>query len=868
MLIRRIFCISVVLAIFLFSMVPAANPAGVSEWNEDGVAVCTAQGDQTRIRIVSDGAGGSIMVWIDKRSGPEHIYAQRLSASGKTLWGSDGVAVCTWKGDKYELTVEPDGMGGVIVAWSDAHLETTHYDIFAQRVDSNGNAMWSDQGTVVCKSNGRQYDPQVAADGYGGATIAWADERNTGSDIYAQHIDPAGLITWAVDGINICSAIGAQHEPAIVSDGAHGAIISWIDGRDGGDTYAQRLDMDGNLLWNPSGIAVCTTSGKQAELNMIEHDGGAIIAFTVENSINPDRILAQLINASGDVQWDSRGELMCVTEIGLSLADMVSDGQGGALICWLELLDYNDTWEKVIHMQRVDFLGDVMWGINGVGVDIATMSYDVGIADDGSGGAYVTWGDLDIGRVFAQHVDKVGSVLWFHSERVCGLESSQKSPQIVSDDAGGAIFAWEDKRSGTSLDVYAQSTDALKPQGPVWYLAEGCTAGGMDTWVLVQNPTESPVDIALDFQTDRGLVSGPRGTIPPLSRTSYYVGTYVTSYDVSTMVSAGPGFVVCERAMYGNNQAWAHDSIGVTEPARTWYLAEGCTAGGMQTWILVQNPGDAPVDVALDFQTGGGLVPGPRESLPANSRRSYDVGRYVTTYDVSTKVTASGDVVCERAMYGNNWTWAHDSIGATAPDMGWVMAEGCTGGGMQTWILVQNPGSATANIEMYFLTDAEVLAGPVESIPPGSRRSYNVGQYVSSYNVSTAVFCNSGEVICERAMYDSNWTWGHDSIGSRYSKSVWFLPEGCTDGGMDTYILVMNMSDQNTEMRMFFLTDKGITGGPSEVLPPFSRRTYYAGDYVTSFQVSTVVVADSPSIICERAMYGNGGAWAHCSIGY
>ncbi|MBU4489203.1 MAG: hypothetical protein KKE79_01035, partial [Actinobacteria bacterium] len=45
----------------------------------------------------------------------------------------------------------------------------------------------------------------------------------------------------------------------------------------------------------------------------------------------------------------------------------------------------------------------------------------------------------------------------------------------------------------------------------------------------------------------------------------------------------------------------AHDSIGVTEPNKTWYLAEGSTAGGFETWVLVQNPGTETATVDLTF---------------------------------------------------------------------------------------------------------------------------------------------------------------------------------------------------------------------------------------------------------------------------
>ena len=99
------------------------------------------------------------------------------------------------------------------------------------------------------------------------------------------------------------------------------------------------------------------------------------------------------------------------------------------------------------------------------------------------------------------------------------------------------------------------------------------------------------------------------------------------------------------------------------EPA-IWYLAEGCTQGGMETWVLVQNPGDTQVTVDLTFMTSAGEQAGPQDfPIPARSRHSFNLGSYVTDWDVSTKVTASDKVICERAMYGNGRTWAHDSIG-------------------------------------------------------------------------------------------------------------------------------------------------------------------------------------------------------------
>ncbi len=205
-----------------------------------------------------------------------------------------------------------------------------------------------------------------------------------------------------------------------------------------------------------------------------------------------------------------------------------------------------------------------------------------------------------------------------------------------------------------------------------WYLAEGATAGGYETWILVQNPNTEAVNIAIDYQTGEGPVQGPTDAIPPQSRQSYLVNEKVQTFEVSTRVTADAD-VICERAMYYTPPGYSyrslgHDSIGVTEPGRTWYLAEGASDGGFETWILVQNPGADPVDVDIVYQTDSGPVQGPQETVPGETRRSYLVNRTVRTFNVSTKVMASGDVICERAVY---WTppgsafkvLGHDSIG-------------------------------------------------------------------------------------------------------------------------------------------------------------------------------------------------------------
>ena len=60
------------------------------------VPLCTAGGNQYNARVSSDGAGGAIVAWHDRRTGSNaDIYAQRVDASGTVLWTTNGVALST-----------------------------------------------------------------------------------------------------------------------------------------------------------------------------------------------------------------------------------------------------------------------------------------------------------------------------------------------------------------------------------------------------------------------------------------------------------------------------------------------------------------------------------------------------------------------------------------------------------------------------------------------------------------------------------------------------------------------------------------------------------------------------------------------------
>jgi hypothetical protein len=80
---------------------------------------------------------------------------------------------------------------------------------------------------------------------------------------------------------------------------------------------------------------------------------------------------------------------------------------------------------------------------------------------DGSGGATVTWQDFRSGtnyNIYAQRVSSLGVAQWIaNGAEGCFFTDDQLSPTIVSDGGTGAIISWFDARSqASSDDIYVE----------------------------------------------------------------------------------------------------------------------------------------------------------------------------------------------------------------------------------------------------------------------------------------------------------------------------------------------------------------------------------------------------------------------------
>ena len=196
--------------------------------------------------VARNPAGSFVVVWQDDRNGNYDIYAQRYNAAG-TLQG-DNLVVENGSASQISPSVAMDSLGNFVVVWQDS--VNGNWDIFGLRFNSSGTP----QGTKfkVNESAGTdssQITPTVGMDKNGNFVVAWYDCRNSSQmkgDIYSQRFNSSGGAIG--NNFLVSGDLGSQVqiEPTISVSGSGDFIIAWADWRNSqSDIYAQRYNSTG-----------------------------------------------------------------------------------------------------------------------------------------------------------------------------------------------------------------------------------------------------------------------------------------------------------------------------------------------------------------------------------------------------------------------------------------------------------------------------------------------------------------------------------------------------------------------------------------------------------------------------------------------
>jgi hypothetical protein len=273
------------------------------------------------------------------------------------------------------------------------------------------------------------------------------------------------------------------------------------------------------------------------------------------------------------------------------------------------------------------------------------------------------------------------------------------------------------------------------------------------------------------------------------------------------------------------------------------------------------------------------VPPRSRLTIPVDA-----VAPELASTDLSGIVTSTLPIVVERAMYlnlpGQPFGAGHESAGVTAPATSWFMAEGATGSFFDLFVLIENPGTQAATVQVDYLRPSGPPLTKTYAIAPQSRFTIYVddeqipagsGQRpLASTPVAMRVTSTNGvPIIVERSMWwpQPQWYEAHDAPATTVTGTSWALAGGFVGGptSAETYVLIANTAATAGTARVWVCLETAQCLGQDFSLPAESRTnvpigTLFPGAAGQRFSIHVQSLGDTPvPIVVERAMYDSPG---------
>ncbi len=268
-----------------------------------------------------------------------------------------------------------------------------------------------------------------------------------------------------------------------------------------------------------------------------------------------------------------------------------------------------------------------------------------------------------------------------------------------------------------SVGQLANASLGVQSPSRTWTFADGHTAGGMDMFLLLFNPTGAPVNADIAYvRAPSTVIAHTSRVLAPGVRTTIWVNQDqpdALGPDVSMQVTADDG-ILAERAYryQSPGRTVPHDSVtrGAWLTSPHWYFPDMDSRGPFTTSLVLMNPSPTPAraTVTLQFPDRGPTT--LNVALTAGERRELtlsDLSVPAGTLFGAIVDTADGvGIVAERTSTGAtaSGAWRRSAIGAMQPGTQWLLP---TSGGLyynDTDLVFLNVSDTTARIRIRMIS--------------------------------------------------------------------------------------------------------------------------------------------------------------------
>lgn len=361
-----------------------------------------------------------------------------------------------------------DNAGGFYLPFVYKRTGRGSYDVYIQHVNSMGVKLWSGLGIKLSafQQTLSNYSPHIISDEQGGAIVMWQYCDSTFQDtskVLAQRINSQGQLLWNPTGVLLSSRIGVQNVlsdlPMLYSDkkgGAFAIINTNFKGSTYVDLIVQRINSDGNFLLSNFGIIPYSQfSNKSSFAGNYDNSGGIVLSWASQNPGDSGYIFVQKVDSSGNL-WSSNGNKASSSTEGSPYGHPFTDLNGGVYVVYVN--NYQGAF-----IQRVNSAGQRVFSPHGIMLNASGTDGEFPhCIVDNAGNALISYVTKSMSsyRIYAQKISLTGELLFgVNGKRISSSELNQGSPlNIISDGLNGFIIPYSQNNglSTTYWDIYGQ----------------------------------------------------------------------------------------------------------------------------------------------------------------------------------------------------------------------------------------------------------------------------------------------------------------------------------------------------------------------------------------------------------------------------
>lgn len=394
------------------------------------------------LRALSDGAGGYYAFWRDKRTDGTNydVYGQRFDPGGNALWAESGALIFHEDSATTDAFTVMRTDGGDLYLATIAGPSTFIEDLKVTLLDEDGTPLWDSAVTVTSSGSPVLYLDQVdmipTSDG---AIIGWYDVYFGGSSgVNVARIKNNGDLTWTEDGYAIPYATYGPFN--LLPDGADGVMVNWRDGNGLGAGYhCMRVDSSGANAWAAN---VATNQGGAGfggdHVIISGEEASLILAYS---DYPAGHLTMARVDTAGNQVFAPSPVPVCSFPSAQGSARMVRQGED-IMVVWTD--NRPPASNQDLYMQRMSMDGVQLLDTNGVLV-MHTNTYipTAGVVPSLNGGVIGTMdGTLDGYSAMRMNAD--GTPAWATPAAFCTPANNPFYAEQVqlSDGEGGVVSFW------------------------------------------------------------------------------------------------------------------------------------------------------------------------------------------------------------------------------------------------------------------------------------------------------------------------------------------------------------------------------------------------------------------------------------------